>query len=108
MKKSRRQSLKQKLTIALSVVNALNMAAPIVLPYVNVARNVRAEGGQTEPLQDVAHAFYGTAQAAFTDPVTNTVNGQTVASVTQHVSNGGYTHSTTINNGGTQNVSSGG
>ena len=50
MKKSRRQSLKQKLTVALSLVNALNMAAPIALPYVNVARNVRAEGGQTEPL----------------------------------------------------------
>ncbi|MBO6236728.1 MAG: hypothetical protein J6N22_08425, partial [Schwartzia sp.] len=78
MKKSRRQSLKQKLTIALSVVNALNMAAPIALPYVNVARNVRAEGGQTEPLQDVAHAFYGTAQA-FTNPVKNqTVNDETI------------------------------
>ena len=48
--RSSKKSLKQKLTIALSVVNALNMAAPIALPYVNVARNVRAEGGQTEPL----------------------------------------------------------
>ncbi len=37
--RSSKKSLKQKLTIALSVVNALNMA-----------RNVRAEGGQTEPL----------------------------------------------------------
>ena len=63
MKNSRRKSLKQKLAVALSVVNALNMAAPIALPYVNVARNVRTEGGQAEPLQGVARAFYGTAQA---------------------------------------------
>ena len=62
--KRTKKSLKQKLTIALSVVNALNMAAPIALPYVNVAKNVRAEGGQTEPLQDVARAFkLGTEEA---------------------------------------------
>ena len=42
--RSPKKSLKQKLIIALSVVNALNMAAPIALPYVNVARNVRADG----------------------------------------------------------------
>ena len=47
MKKSRRQSLKQKLTVALSVVNALNMAAPVALPYVNVSTTGarRASGG---------------------------------------------------------------
>lgn len=37
-------SLKQKLSVALSVVNALNMAAPIALPYVNMTRNVSTMG----------------------------------------------------------------
>ncbi len=42
VKHAPKKNLKQKLAVALSVVNALNMVAPIALPYVNVARNVRA------------------------------------------------------------------
>ena len=110
--RSPKKSLKQKLTIALSVVNALNMAAPIALPYVNVARNVRADGGQTEPLQGVARAFYGTAQAEETYTPTvenNTVENETIPSGgTQNVSSGGVANSTTINFGGKQFVSNGG
>ena len=41
---SKNSTLKQKLAVALSVVNALNVCAPIALHYVNVARNVRADG----------------------------------------------------------------
>ena len=40
-----KKSLKQKLAVALSVVNALNVCASIAMPYVNVARNVRAGDG---------------------------------------------------------------
>ena len=107
--KQSKKSLKQKLAMALSVVNALNVCAPIALPYVNVARNVRAEGGNTEPLSDnLARAFYGTAQA-YTNPVENTsVVGQTVASGTQNVNEGGTTTYTSVNNGGVQNVNEGG
>ena len=57
------KSLKQKLTIALSLVNALNMAAPIALPYVNVARNVRADGGQAEPLNAARTVIYNTVRS---------------------------------------------
>ena len=105
-----KKSLRQKLAMALSVVNALNVCAPVVLPYVNVARNVRAEGGNAEPLSDVlARAFYGTAQAEYTDPVENkSVFGETVAGGTQNVNSGGTAHNTTINSGGVQNVNNGG
>ena len=93
-----KKSLKQKLTIALSVVNALNMAAPIALPYVNLARNVRTEGGQAEPLQGVARAFYGTAQAQ-----DYTVPDGTTSSVSVPEMNDGDTMS--VNDGGTGTVS---
>lgn len=43
--RSSKKSLKQKLTIALSVVSTPNVCAPIAPPCVNVARNVRADGG---------------------------------------------------------------
>ncbi|MBP5200390.1 MAG: hypothetical protein J6Z82_07050, partial [Schwartzia sp.] len=63
-------SLKQKMAVAMSLVNTLNVCAPIALPYVNVTKNVRADGGQAEPLRDAriviyntARALYGTAQA---------------------------------------------
>ena len=36
--RSRKKSLKQKLAAAMSLVNVLNVAAPIALPYVNMAR----------------------------------------------------------------------
>ena len=123
-------SLKQKLTIALSVVNALNMVAPIALPYVNVARNVRADGGQAERLSDaLARSLYSTAQAlrgGYKDSVTNeTVSNQTIPSGgTQNVGeggiacsiaiiggtqivNGGETQNVSVSNGGTQIISAG-
>ncbi|MBR1885222.1 MAG: AIDA repeat-containing protein, partial [Schwartzia sp.] len=105
-----KKSLKQKLAMALSVVNALNVCAPIALPYVNVARNVRAEGGNTEPLSDgLARAFYGTAQA-YTSTVENTsVYSEAIPDGgTQNVNDGGYTSATSVNNGGVQNVNSSG
>ena len=42
---AKRKSLEKKLAAAVSVVNLLNAAAPIALPYVNVARNVSTAGG---------------------------------------------------------------
>ena len=39
MKKARKKSLEKKLAAAISVVNLLNAAAPVALPYVNLARH---------------------------------------------------------------------
>ena len=70
---AKRKSLEKKLAAAISVVNLLNAAAPIALPYVNVARNVSTAGGHSESLTDsLARAFYGTAQAT-----SQQVNGET-------------------------------
>ena len=54
MKQSRRKSLEKKLAAAVSVVNLLNAAAPIVLPYVNIVK----DGGGAAPgaLVNVAEA----------------------------------------------------
>lgn len=45
MKKSRRQSLEKKLAVAASVVQLLNAAAPIALPYVSLTQSLSATGG---------------------------------------------------------------
>lgn len=42
---SRKSSLKKKLAVALSVVNALNSVAPMAIPYVNMTKNVSTKGG---------------------------------------------------------------
>ena len=63
--KSRKKRLSEKLALAMSFVNLLNAAAPIALPYVNVTRDVRTEGGLAEPPIDrLARALYGTAYAS--------------------------------------------
>ena len=41
---SREKSMKKKLTVALSVVNALNSIAPMALPYVNMTRDMSTRG----------------------------------------------------------------
>ena len=43
---SRKNSMKKKLAVALSVVNALNTVAPMALPYVNVTKDM-STGGRT-------------------------------------------------------------
>jgi len=40
---SREKSMKKKLAVALSVVNALNSIAPMALPYVNLTCDVSNE-----------------------------------------------------------------
>ena len=42
---SRNKSMKKKLAVAMSMVNALNAIAPMALPYVNVGRGVSTTGG---------------------------------------------------------------
>ena len=42
---SRKKSMKKKLAVAMSVVNALNAVTPMALPYVNVSRDVSTAGG---------------------------------------------------------------
>ena len=43
---SRKKSMKKKLAVAMSVVNALNAVVPMALPYVNVARDISTAGGR--------------------------------------------------------------
>ena len=113
VKHAPKKNLKQKLAVALSVVNALNMVAPIALPYVNVARNVRADGGQAERLSDaLARSLYSTAQAlrggGYTNPVTSgTVENETIPSGGTQIVNGGETENVSVSNGGTQIISAG-
>ena len=54
MKQSRRKSLEKKLAAAVSVVNLLNAAAPIALPYVNMTKS--ADGTAPGALVNVAEA----------------------------------------------------
>ena len=62
---SRKKKLQKKIAVAVSVVNLLNMGAPLVLPYVNVAGQVPAAGGQIVQFADTAQSvLYGTAQAS--------------------------------------------
>ena len=104
---SKKRNLKQKLAVAMSVVNALNVAAPIALPYVNVTRTMSTRGGHVEPLADVlARSLYGTAQAGSSYDVPHDTS---VLSVSVSVMSDGDTM--TVNNGGTgivSTVSSGG
>ena len=60
---SRKKKLQKKIAVAVSVVNLLNMGAPLVLPYVNVAGRVPAAGGQIVQFTDTAQpVLYGTAR----------------------------------------------
>lgn len=54
MKQSRRKSLKKRLAAAVSVVNLLNAAAPIALPYVNIMKD--GDGAVPGALVNVAEA----------------------------------------------------
>ncbi len=54
MKKARKKSLEKKLAVAISVVNLLNAAAPVALPYVNLTQ--RADGVAPGALIRVAEA----------------------------------------------------
>ena len=105
---SRKKKLQKKIAVAVSVVNLLNMGAPLVLPYVNVAGRVPAAGGQIVQFADTAQSvLYGTAHAAnYTIPPDSTVNVMN-ANDTMNVNNGG-TGTVTTMSGGVQNVHSGG
>ncbi len=135
MKQAKKSSLKQKLAVTLSVVNALNVCAPMALPYVNVTRNLSATGGQAVPSgggADPVDTLIFAAQKALQPSVAyaEEVNPTTVTSNTSgnpvsvpdyqsanvtlvdggimSVINGGTATSTTISKGGTQIVNEGG
>ena len=129
-----KSSMKQKLAAALSIVNALNVCAPMALPYVNVTRNYSATGGQAAPsggeadpvdalIFAVQKAMQPSIAYAEDNPTTVTsdtpgnpvsVPGYQSANVTlvnggiMSVKNGGTATSTTISKGGTQIVNAGG
>ena len=123
MKRTSKKSwnLQKKLAVAMSLVNALNTTAPVALPYVNVARDMKAPGGQVQGLTDAFAAhLYSTAQAATTQTIpdgdiksaTWTENGGTmVLGDTQTINSGGTGTVATmergeqhVNNGGTGTV----
>ena len=105
---SRKKKLQKKIAVAVSVVNLLNMGAPLMLPYVNVAGRVPAAGGQIVQFADTAQSvLYGTAHAAnYTVPPNSTVDVMN-ADDTMNVNNSG-TGTVTTMTGGVQNVNSGG
>ncbi|MER2138564.1 MAG: hypothetical protein ABS965_00345, partial [Succiniclasticum sp.] len=106
---SRKKSFKQKLAVTMAVVNVLNMGTPLVLPYVNMAGQVPAAGGQIVQFADTAQSvFYGTAQAgsSYEVPPDSTV-GEMNSGDTMTVSSGGTGTVTTMNSG-TQVVYNGG
>ena len=109
---SRKKKLQKKIAVAVSVVNLLNMSAPLVLPYVNVAGQVPAAGGQIVQFADTAQSvLYRTAQAAeynVPDGATTSVSvSEMSGGDTMNVKNGGTGTVNTMNSG-SQYVSSGG
>ena len=87
---SRKKKLQKKIAVAVSVVNLLNMGAPLMLPYVNVAGRVPAAGGQIVQFADTAQSvLYGTAHAAnYTVPPNSTVDVMS-ADDTMNINSGG-------------------
>ena len=103
---SRKKKLQKKIAVAVSVVNLLNMSAPLVLPYVNVAGQVPAAGGQIVQFADRAQSvLYGTAQAAaeYTVPPDSTIETMNDGD-TMNINDGGNGTVTTMS-GGEQYVS---
>ena len=96
MKKSRKTSLQKKLAAAVSVVNLLNAAAPIALPYANMAKS--ADG-----VSPGAFVFGGVAEAnGGNKNIDSLGDGQ------HDVVDYGETHSVGTVNGGEQVVNPGG
>ncbi|MBP3691111.1 MAG: hypothetical protein J6I74_07285, partial [Schwartzia sp.] len=107
---AQKKNLKQKLAVAMSVVNALNVGAAVALPYANMTQSIVADGAKIEQLVDgVAGAMYGTAHA---EHITSTItagqvlDGPNLGEVTDGVITveaGGQTSKTTL--GGTDTTS---
>ena len=49
----KKNSLQQKLAVAMSVVNVINAGAPVALPYVNFAGQMSTGGGKSRLLATV-------------------------------------------------------
>ena len=90
MKRTSKKSwnLQKKLAVAMSLVNALNTTAPVALPYVNITKDLSAQGGKVQSIaQGHNSLFYGTAQAAGPTDSTTVAPGSTETRDT--VSDGG-------------------
>jgi len=99
---SRKKSMKKKLAVAMSVVNALNAVTPMALPYVNVSRDMSTAGGQTCDLGGVHFSLScseGVAHAEEVDLDVSTLNDGETQSVGD-----GQTGTVGTMNGGTQKV----
>ncbi|ORU00294.1 adhesin aidA-I [Anaerovibrio sp. JC8] len=106
-------NLQKKLAVAMSLVNALNTTAPVALPYVNVARDMKAPGGQVQGLTDAfAAQLYSTAEATDYNVPDGSTTSVSVAMLTagdkMNVNSGGIGTVGIVSSGGTQWVYNGG
>ena len=114
MNHPKRTSLEKKLAAAVSVVGLLNAGAPVALPYVNVARNLCAAGGEALSLPDaIARTLCATAHAGTSTAVPRDgVTSETVAELNdgdqQTVSAGGTGTVGLMNSSGSQQIAGGG
>ena len=92
----KKNSLKQKLAVAMSVVNALNMAAPIALPYANMVRSADDGAPGALVLGGVAEANGGNK------------NIDSLGDGEHDIVDYGETHSVGTINGGAQVIDEGG
>ena len=99
---AQKKNLKQKLAVAMSVVNALNVGAAVALPYANMTQCLVADGAKVEKMMDgVAGAMYGTAHAAhkertLPDGAGSTESGTTLDDAVINLNPGGQTSGVTI------------
>ena len=108
---SRKKKLQKKIAVAVSVVNILNVCAPMVLPYVNMTRDLSARGGYMEPIQGGARFA---AAGALADAVQAVMPEKTAEAAEQTIPDGDTKSAAWTENGGTmtegdmQTINSGG
>lgn len=119
-KQTRKQNLQKILSLAVTAVNTVNTMLPVALPYAAMAQEVsrssnyiqlQAAGARVldAGIQAADGLFFKTAEAAFTNPVSNTtVYDEVVERGLQIVLENGVTSNTTINERGWQYISQGG
>ena len=110
---SRKKKLQKKIAVAVSVVNILNVCAPMVLPYVNMTRDLSARGGYMEPVQGGARFAAAGALADAVQAVMPEKTAEAHYETEVPYTNEFGSRETSVNNqeipdGGTQNVNNGG
>ena len=99
---SKKKNLKQKIVVAMSVVNALNVGAAVALPYAAMTPNVLTGGATVRQLTDgVSGSMYGTAEARTTSTITeNPFKDKIVADYDAIIGEGIQTSNVTVQDTG--------